>query len=521
MIDSVDGQPPRTIEATDKTDPVTEVIHAPIAGQVFRGSWITVAAQAAQLVLRLASTVVLARLLTRDDYGLVAMVTVLTGFIALFRSLGLGTATVQAPRVTDRQLNAVFWINVALGAAATAITVAAAPLMAAFYGEPRVMGLAIGLSASFLIGGFGVQHSALLRRHMRFPTSAAIEVFSAVVGTVVAIACAWTGAGPWSLVWGFVATEITHVALVWTAVKWRPGAPTFQAQIEEMVGLGKDVTQFNVLNYWARNLDNFLIGRFWGAAQLGLYSRAYQLLLLPLQQITSPLATVAIPALSRLNGENTRFRNAYTRLLEKVAMACMPLTMFLFVEADLVIDVVLGPRWADVVPIFAPLAGAGMVQPVMATLMWVIISQGRRPDLRHWSVISPALSCAAIVAGLPWGSVGVARTYAASEIAVRAPLLVWFVTRHGPVGARDVVRAIAPGLIASGSVWVACTVLSAFVPLRGLMGLLLATMTALAAMAVSLVALPSGRRACRDIVNLMSKTNGSPDSAEALLFQKR
>ncbi len=496
--------------------------HEALGAQVFRSSWISLAAQATQLAFRLVSTIALARLLTPDAYGLVAMVTVVTGFIGLFKSLGLATATVQAPQVSHAELNGLFWLNVAFGAAALLVAVAAAPLLAIVYAEPRVTPLIAGLSVTFLLGGLGVQHHALLRRWMRFGTIAWIEISALAVGTVAAIFFASEGAGPWALVGGFVVSEIVNLALVWYAVDWRPTRPRFDARIGEMVALGRDLTQFNVLNYWARNLDNFLIGRFWGAAQLGLYSRAYQLLLLPLQQVTTPLSSVAISALSRLNGEDLRYRQAYVRLLEKIVIACMPMTTFLMVNAHPVVNLLLGPKWLDVAPVFVPLAVAGMLQPVSATFIWMLVSQGRRGDLRLWSIVGPLLSCVAIVAGMSRGVIAVATFYAACELFVRAPLLAWFVGRRGPVRVSDVLRAIRPGVLMSAAIFVACSALAASVPINGVRGLLLSALVALLAGGGVLLGLPSGRRVCADVLSQIKSSGAKQESrAEAVLLQER
>lgn len=498
------------------------VRHEALGAQVFRGSAISLVAQATQLALRLVSTIVLARLLTPDAYGLVAMVTVVTGFIALFKTLGLATATVQAPRLSHAELNGLFWLNVAFGAAAFVVAGAVAPLLALVYSEPRVTPLVAGLSVTFFIGGLGVQHHALLRREMRFGTVAWIEISAIAVGTAAAIFFASQGAGPWALVGAYIVTECVNLVLVWQAVEWRPTRPRFDAGVGDMVALGRDLTQFNVLNYWARNLDNFLIGRFWGASQLGLYNRAYQLLLLPLQQVTTPLSSVAISALSRLNGEDLRYRQAYVRLLEKIVLACMPMTTFLFVNAVPVVDLLLGPRWKEVAPVFMPLAVAGMVQPVSATFIWMLVSQGRRADLRIWSIVGSTLSCAAIVAGMSRGVLAVAIFYAACELFVRAPLLAWFVGRRGPVGVGDVLRAIGPGVAVSAAIFMACSALSASVPVHGVRGLALSAVVALTAGGAVLMGLPSGRRVCADLMSLIRPSGSRQESrAEAVLLSER
>ncbi len=490
---------------------------APLSARVFRSSWISLGGQAMQGVVRLGSTIVLARLLTPDAYGLVAMVAVLTGFIGLFKSLGLATATIQAPDLTEEDLNSLFWVNAGVGVAAMAITTAFGPVLAWLYNEPRVIGLTIALSSTFLLAGLGVQHGALLRRQFRFGTSVSIEVAAVAAGAVTAVTLAANAFGPWSLVGGVVATEAVSLVLVWSATDWRPARPGFDPATWRLVALGRDLTQFNVLNYWARNLDNFLIGRYWGAIELGFYGRAYQLLLLPLQQVTTPLSPVAIAALSRLQDDDKRFRQAYMRILEKVAMACLPLTTFMFFNSTEVVRIALGPRWLGAAPIFMALAGAGLVQPISATFIWLLISQGRRAELRRWSILGSALSCAAIAAGLSGGGVGVATAYAACEVAVRAPLLAWMVGRRGPVRVADMLRAISPGAAAAASVAATCGLLGLAGPSGGPVWLLASLTLSMTAAAATFALLPSGRRAFMDVWGVMRPrraTAGSSDRPE-------
>ena len=363
------AHPPASPAAVDSTDAVIVAPCDAMGAQVFRGSWISLLGQSMQLLLRLGSTVVLARLLTPEAYGLVAMVAVLTGFISLFKSLGLATATIQAPRLTHAELNGLFWINAGLGCAAMIVTIALGPVMAWFYDEPRITSLTLGLSVTFLLAGLAVQPAALLRRRLRFGTSVAIEVGSVAAGAAAAIALAASGAGPWALVGGVIATEAMNLTLVWAVAGWKPTRPAFGAKVGNLVALGRDLTQFNILNYWARNLDNFLIGWYWGAAALGTYGRAYQLLLLPLQHVTTPLAPVAFAAPTRLHDDEGRLSRGLRSNTEKVAIACMPLTTFFFFSARQVVELLLGPRWLNVAPIFTSLAAAGLVQPVSATLI--------------------------------------------------------------------------------------------------------------------------------------------------------
>ena len=291
----------------------TEYLKADLKGRSVRGGAVTMAGQGVRFFLQMGSTVVLARLLTPQDFGLIAMVTAVTGFVMMFKDMGLSMATVQRAEVNHAQISTLFWINVTLSLGVMLVTAALAPAIAWFYGEPRLTWITLALAGAFIFGGLTIQHQALLRRNMRFGTLALIGIISMVMGIVAAIIAAWYGAGYWALVIMQLAGAITGAIAVWVVCGWRPGLPVRRSGVREMLAFGGNLTGFNVINYFARNADNLLIGKFWGSGPLGLYSKAYGLLMLPLRQINAPLSAVAIPALSRLKDEPERYRNYYIK----------------------------------------------------------------------------------------------------------------------------------------------------------------------------------------------------------------
>lgn len=216
-----------------------------------------------------------------------------------------------------------------------------------------------------------------------------------------------------------------------------------------MLSYGGNFTGTNLMNYFSRNLDNTLIGKFWGAQQLGLYAKAYQILLLPIQQIAGPVANVAMPALSRLADSPERFRKAYLNIIEKLAMITMPGVVFMIVTSDWLVLFLLGPQWTETGRIFMLLGIAAVIQPVSRTCWWLFATQGRARDMFHWSLIGGAIAIISIIAGLPWGAVGVAASYAVVDLCLYTPLLFWFVGRNGSVRAGDFYRTIAPSACAS------------------------------------------------------------------------
>jgi O-antigen/teichoic acid export membrane protein len=465
-----------------------------------RGGIVTLSSQAIKFVLGMVSTVVLARLLTPADYGLVGMVAVITGFVAIFKDLGLSSATIQKTDLKESQITMLFWVNVAASVAIMLFTAAIAPLVARFYGEPRLTLITVGYAGGFLLGGLAVQHAALLNRRMRFAALAYIDIVSLLVGILVAIGLASQGAKYWALVGSQLAQGLAYTIGVWSVCRWRPGWPRRNSDVTTMLVFGRNLTGFSIINYFARNLDNLLIGRFWGTVELGLYARAYQLLMLPIDQINSPITAVAVPALSRLADSPERYRSAYRRLIEKIALLTMPLMAFMIVCSQWVIQLLLGPKWAGVIPIFQLLAIAGFVQPICSTSGWLFITQGRTRDMLRWGMVGPPIIILSIVAGIPWGATGVALSYSATFVCIIMPVLFWFVGRTGPVSASDVYGAIAPMLFASVSgLAAAAAVRWSMSDVGPFVGIVVCGAVCIATTLLVLIAIPAGRRALTDL----------------------
>jgi O-antigen/teichoic acid export membrane protein len=489
----------------------TDHLRSELGARSARSGAITIAAQLTRFCVVIGSTMILARLLTPQDYGLVGMVTVLTGFIALFKDVGLSSATVQRPTITHGQVSTLFWLNVMLGIVTMLAAIGAAPSLARFYHEPRVTAITAGLALTFLLNGFAVQHQALLQRQMHFGALAAIEIASTAASAAVAISLAIRGMGYWSLVLAQIATALVGVAGVWIACRWRPAATLDVSKARELVGLGTNLTAFHIVNYFARHLDNALIGRFWGSVQLGLYDKAYQMLLLPLGLINAPVTAVAMPALSRLVGEPEAYRRAYCRILEKVVLLTAPGVILMVLTADWIVSIVLGAQWRGVTPIFVLLGMSAPAIVVCDTTGWLFVSQGRTRDMFRWGLIGSTLIVAGIVVGLPWGAVGVAGTYAATMLFVITPLLFWFVTRTGPIRQSDFYATAAPVIGAAGAMTIAVLTLRATIHAPGpWTGLAIVMPCAAGVFIGSLWLLPRGRAILRDAAGLREFLGTSP-----------
>jgi len=434
----------------------TDHLMGAIGGRTARGGLVTMFSHGMKFAVTILATVVLARLLTPQDYGLVGMVALATNFVGMFKDMGLSLATIQRAQINYDQISTLFWVNVAISVGIMLLTMLAAPGVSLFFAEPRLTMITVVTAFGFLIGGLGVQHEALLRRQMRFFVLSGIAFASIVVGYSVGITLAWYGFHYWALVGSQLALLSTNTVGVWLACSWRPGRPRRGAGVKSMLVFGGDVTGYSLINFFSRNMDNLLVGRFGGAQSLGLYNKAQQLLAMPTDQINEPLFAVAIPALSRLTDSPERYRQAYLRMMEKVVMLTMPVVALMIVTADWLVRMLLGPQWGKAAPILIAMSIAGLFAPVMNTGGWLLVTQGRTRDMLYWSAINAPLAIVPIIIGLRWGPVGVAASYAIVRVLVANPLQFWFIGRTGPVRTSDFYRLLAPFVCAVGTGMLAC-----------------------------------------------------------------
>jgi O-antigen/teichoic acid export membrane protein len=477
----------------------TDRLKSGLAARTARGGAVTFASQVFKFSVSLAATMVLGRLLRPEDYGLIGMVAVVIGFVSMFKDLGLSAATVQRREITSAQVSTLFWVNVSLSVCVGVVTAALSPAVAWFYGQPQLTSITMAYAFGFLFGGLTVQHEALLHRQMRFAAQATCDIVALLVTVAVTIILAWRGAGYWALVGGHLTTGFVYMIGIWAVCRWRPGRPALGSGVRSLLRFGGNLTGFTVVNFFARNLDNMLIGRVWGSQQLGLYAKAYQLLTLPIDQINAPITTVAVPALSRLNDSPDHYRRAYLRIIEKIAVLTMPGIALLIATADWVVLVVLGPQWTAAAHIFAALGVAALIQPITNTTGWLFISQGRTHDMFRYGLVASTIIVAAIITGLSWGAVGVAVVYALVWVCIITPLLFYWVGRTGPVRPRDFYLTVGPAFSAALGVLLALFLFRRSHLIENpLAGLCASFVIACAVALVILCAIPAGRRALRD-----------------------
>ncbi|UGB38523.1 lipopolysaccharide biosynthesis protein [Frateuria soli] len=426
-------------------------VHRDLRRHSVRGAAATMVSQAGMFCVQLAGLALLARLLMPADFGVFGKTVALTGFITVLRSGGLSLATVQRAEVTHAQVSTLFWLNLAVGLAAATLLAALGPLMAWFYRDPRVLWLVVALAGSIFVDSLSIQHTALMQRQMRFGTIGSINVAARIVGFVMAIGSAWQGAGYWALVVQQYGTSLAMLVLVVSSCHWLPDLPRRGSGVRPMVKMGAHQSLSNVLNFANRNMDNILIGRFVSDVALGFYSQAYRLLLLPVQQINSPISSVVVPALSRLQDQPERFARFYYRAMGTMTFLGMPVICFLLVDAHSVIRVVLGEKWLPVVPLFQTLGVAAFMGTFNVAGGWVYSALGQTARRLRQQAFSCPVTIGAFFSGLPWGALGVAAAFSITRVVLVWPALA-YCYRGSPITTRGTFTTlIRPATAAIGA----------------------------------------------------------------------
>ena len=412
-----------------------------------RGAGVTVLSHSLQFAIQMVATVVLARLLTPADFGLVTMVST---FSLLFLNLGLNgftEAILQREEINHALVSNLFWINTGMGLLLTIGFAGAAPLLARFYGDPRVASVTVAIALTILFTSVSVQHQALLMRAMRFSDVAANGVVARGVSVTLSILLALMGWGYWALVAGAVASPLATSAGAWTLCRWVPGPPRRAVGTSSMVRFAMNTYGRFITSYFTRNMDNLLIGWRFGPESLGFYKKAYDLFIVPFG-LSSPLTAVAVAALSRVTRDTNQYRRHFLSALSTLAFVGIGLGVALTLVGDDLIRLLLGPGWEESGRIFTVLGIGIGVTLLYGTQGWIHLSIGRADRSLRWGVVECTVTGSLFLLGLRWGPVGVAVACVTSFSVLTIPAL-WYAGRPAQLDIASIIAAVWKYVLAS------------------------------------------------------------------------
>jgi PST family polysaccharide transporter len=390
-----------------------------------RGAAVTIGLQAARFMIQFAGLVLLGRLLAPDDFGLVAMVTAVIGIGDIIREFGLVPATVQAASLSQAQRSNLFWLGAGLGILVAVAVCSSSQLLALIYHDDRVTDVALVLSLTFVFSGLQSQFQAGLARDMRFAAMSVSDLAAQFVGLGTAVVAAILGWGYWALVAQLVVQSFSLLVFRVSVAKWLPSRPRLKTSVRPQIVYGRSLVLTQILVYVSSNIDSFLIGSKFGSTPLGFYNRGFQILMMPLNQILTPLTTVALPVLSKIKDDTDRFNKYIQRGQIIVAYPTVFLFCILSAAADPLIRLIFGAQWLPSASIFQILSIAGAFQSIGYISYWVFLSKGLTSSHFRFSLISRTILIASIIVGSVWGPPGIAAGYSLGALLSWPLALIW------------------------------------------------------------------------------------------------
>lgn len=404
--------------------------------------------QAWSLVLSVVSAVTLARLLLPDDYAIAALVVPVIGAAQMVQSLGLASAIIQAREITKRQLDALFWLGMMLAVALAVVVALAGPPLARW-----LIGLELGKEFAFaslaiVAAALATQPNALLARALRFRALAMRNMLATGLGVAITLAIAARWHSHWALLISIVLVPLVQFATSATVLRWRPGLPTRAEGLDPIMHFGLRVWATNCLKFISGNSDNLIVAGVTTPHELGIYDRSYRVLLYPLTQAVNPLGQVLIPTLTRAVDDPLKYAMHYWRALAVLLLACLPGLAIMAVFPRTLIGLLLGPTWLEGARLFAWFALAAVFEVIIATLQWLLQSQGRGPDVLRAGLVNSGVALASFIIGVVWGIAGVAIAFALGRALLCLPFNLWLTGRSGPIRHRNLLAGLAPHALA-------------------------------------------------------------------------
>lgn len=384
----------------------------------------SVVSQVGQQLLTFIVGVILVRMLSPEEFGLIAMIMVITGFATTFSGMGLSSALIHKQNTTQEHYSSIFWVNICVGLLFTFIFMILAPYVAKFYHQPLLIPLTMFISVTFLTGSLNIVQNTLLKKSLDFRIISIVKISSVGISGAVAITMAYLGFGVWSLAVQPVVHSMITAILLWKLSKWRPEFIFKWNAVKDLLGFSFHLMGTETYNYWTRNLDNLLIGRFLGSGHLGIYNRAYAIMLFPLANISRVIAEVMFPSLSIIQKDKEKVKKIFLRMTRTVALITFPMMVGLAVIVEPFVIGVFGEQWIEMIPILRIFCFLGMIQSIGTLNGSLYLSQGRADLQFKLSLILKPIVIIGIIVGLRWGIEGVAIGYAIASLICYYPSIL-------------------------------------------------------------------------------------------------
>lgn len=391
----------------------------------------------------LITTSILARLLTKDEFGQVAIAVVAINYLSVIKDLGFGLALIQRRDDINRAADVVFTLNVIIGFVLSLIIIPLAPWFALYFNDPLVTSLLRWLGASFAINALGAVHNIWLMRDLDYRRRFIPSMGNTLIKGVVSIGMAYAGFGVWSLVFGQIAGAVGSVILVWIIFPWRPRI-SFDLKItRELMKFGVSVTVGDSLGVFIDNVDYIIVGKLFGLAELSVYTLAYRLPEMLLIGNLWVLNGITFPAFSSIQDKPAEMRQGVLAAIRLIQLIAVPISVGLFIAADPIVRVVFGDQWLEAIPVLRVLAVYAWVYSLGFHIGDVYKAIGR-PDINlKLDLLTIFIVVPALLIGSRFGLIGIAWGHLIAVLIQRAITLA-LATRFVKIKIVDIIKELTP-----------------------------------------------------------------------------
>lgn len=414
----------------------------------------------------------LARILSPAVFGVVGMITIFSNFAVLFIDFGFSAALIQKEKVTNEHFSSVFWLNLSIGAFMYLLFYSCAPYISLFYKQDELTVLIRVICLSFIITSVASVQSNLLIKNLQFKKKVIINWIAMIVGYAIAFVLAYQGYGVWALVWMTLATAIVNTVLYWITASWLPMLVFDWSKIKELSHYGLNFLGDTSVNYWSRNYDNFIIAKILGSYDLGLYSRAYSLMLLPLRNVTTIVTKVMFPAFSQKQGDLPLLKKHYLNIILYIALLTFPMMIGLSFVAKEFVLLFFGKQWTAMIPILSILSGLGALQSIVSLNGLIYNSLGKVAIAFKISLITNGILIIAFTIGVNYGLIGVSWSYLIASLLLFFPIYSTAIKQLN-ITLLEVFRNLKNVLFATAVMTITLAILNAFCTVSLLFSLLL------------------------------------------------
>ncbi len=409
--------------------------------------WATLEKIAVQIV-NFVIGILLARVISPEEFGTVAMITVFTGILMVFRDFGIGSALIQQKEIDDMDCHTMFWTNIAIGVILTILVILNASLIASFYKNLELYSLTILFSITFFINSFTFVHETLFRKNLDFKVLFYANFFSMLISGLISLGLAYLDFGVISLIWRGILNVIFMNVFLWFNSSYRPKFKYSLDRLKVLLNYSIPLLGSQLINYFTRNGDNLIVGRYLGSFQLGIYSRGYQFVLVPVKNMTGVISKVMFSSLSVIGDNLELVQKTYLKMIRLVSTITIPIILGVFFLADSFVYIILGENWKEVIIVIKTMTFVGAVQSVGVLVGVIFNSQNKNKLMFNLNIISALFFFGMVIFGVQYGITGLLNSVLFSSLVIHIPQ-AYFALRTISLSLKDYFWALFPIIIST------------------------------------------------------------------------